>query len=115
MRCYIVGRAGFELQWRALEGGMFKAHVLDHLTAALVRWQLLQPSLFAIEHADAGRTIDFMPTENKEIAVDVLYVHLEVRRTLGTVDHHGHAMFVGDAHDVLDRVDRSEDVAHMTN
>ena len=115
MRGNIVGRTGLKLQRRTLEGGMLKAHVLNHLTTPLIRRQLLQPSLFAIEHANACGTIDLVSAEDKEIAVDVLDIHLEVGRTLSTVDHHGHTMLVGNAHDVLHRIDRTKDVAHMTN
>ena len=54
-----------------------------------------------------------MAAERKEIAVHCLHVDSKVGSALGTVDHYRHAVFVGYAYHLLDRIDRSEHVAHV--
>ena len=115
MRCDIIRRTGLELQWRLLKRSLLKAHMLNHLSPTLIRRQTVEPVFLAIEYANARGAVHLMPTEDKEVAVKVLHVDLEMRRALGAVDHHGNTVGMGDAHDILHRVDRTEDVAHVGN
>lgn len=57
---YIIRCSGLKLQRRLLKGRLLKADMLYHLTATLVRRQLVEPVLLAVEDAHTGRTIDLM-------------------------------------------------------
>ena len=89
--------------------------MLNHLSPTLIRRQTVEPVLLAIEHADARRTVHLMTAEDKEVAVEILHVDLEMGRALGAVDHHGNVVGMGDAHDILHGINRTEDVAHVGN
>ena len=92
---------------------MFERHRLYHLPAAHIRWDAVEPVLFTIQHANARGTINLMATEGKEVTVEVLHIHTEVRRTLRTIYQHGHAMFVGNANNFLDGIYRTQHIADM--
>ena len=110
---YIVGRTSLKLKRQALESGFLPRHLVDHLTPTLIWRQLLQPLLLAIEHANACRSIHLMAAEGEEVAVHRLHIHLEVRRTLGSVHQHGDAMPMGNADDLLNGIDGSQHITHM--
>ena len=56
-----------------------------------------------------------MSAEGKEVAVDVLHVNGKVRSALCTVDHDGNTVLMGYAHNLLNRIYSSEDIAYMRN
>lgn len=87
--------------------------MLNHLTAALIRRQPVEPFFLAIENADAGRPVHLMSAEHEEIIVEVLHVNLEVRGALSAVYHNRNVMAVGNAYYLLHRVDRAEHIADM--
>src|SRR5262245_23344312 len=67
-------RAGLEPVGRDGVGHLILGHIADHLAAALVGSHGLEVLLLAIEHADAGRTVELMAGEGIEIDVEVLDV-----------------------------------------
>ena len=109
----VVGRSGLEFEGQSLESRLFPCHAVDHLAATLIRRQFFEPFLLAVEYADARRTVHFMAAEGQEIAVERLHVEFRVGRTLGRVNHHGNAVFMGDFNDFFDGILRSEYVADM--
>ena len=87
----------------------------NHLAATLIRRQLLQPRFFAIEHANACGSIDFMTTEHKEIAIHLLHIDLEMGCALRPINHHGNGIFMGNADDFVYRIDGAQHIAYLRN
>ena len=115
---HIVGRSCLELERKMLEHSALEAHALNHLSPTLIRRQAVEPVFLAIKHADSRRAVHLVTAESEEVAVHRLHVYREVGRALGAVNHHGNAMFMGDAYDFVHRIDRSEhvaDVRHANN
>ena len=54
-----------------------------------------------------------MPTESKEITVEVLHIDVEMWCTLCSIDENGNTMSVCYANDILNGIDGSEDIANM--
>ena len=54
-----------------------------------------------------------MTAEGEEVATQCLHIHLEMGCALRCVNQHRHAMFMGDADDVVDGIDGAEHIAHM--
>ena len=54
-----------------------------------------------------------MSAERIEVAVELLHIDGKVGCALRSVNHYGHAMLVGNAHDLVNGVHRSEHVRHM--
>ena len=54
-----------------------------------------------------------MTAEGKEIAVHRLHIHLEMGCALGTVHQDGNAVLMCNFHDFIDRIHRSQHIAHM--
>ena len=102
MRCHIVGSARLELERQALEGGLLPRDFVYHLATTLIRRQLLQPLLLAVEHANACRTVHLMTAERKEVAVHRLDIDLEVRSTLRTIYQNGDAVLMSGLDDLFD-------------
>ena len=67
----------------------------------------------AVEHADAGRTVELVAGEDIEIAADVAHVHVEMHGRLAAVEQHRNAAGMGDAHHLFDRDQCTSDVRHM--
>lgn len=81
--------------------------MLYHLAAALIRRQLLKPTLLAIEHTNASGAVHLVTTKDKEIAIQILHVDGEMRGALGSVDHHGDIVLMGNGDHLLHRIDRA--------
>ena len=113
MRGDVIGCARLELQWRSLERNLVERHMADHLASSLIGWQTVEPFFLTIQHTNARGAICFVAAENKEIAINVLHVHLEVGRTLRTIYHHRHAMGMRRGRHLLYRIDGTQHVAHL--
>ena len=87
--------------------------MLYHLAAAFGRRQLVEPSLFAVEHAQTRRTIHLVGRADKEIAVQCLQVDGHMRCGLRAVDTHGHTMCVRNPDNLLHGVDNPQHIAHL--
>ena len=74
---------------------------------------LLQKGLPAIQHTDPGRPENLVPREDEEVAVQVLHIHREVRRGLGTINQDRNAMRVSQCDQPLDWVDRTEGIGEV--
>ena len=109
----VVGRASLELVGEVVEGGALERDGLYHLAAAHVGRDAVEPLFLAVEYADACGAVYLMSTESEEVAVEVLYIHLEVGRTLCSVNEDRDIVGVGYADDVLDGVDGAQDVADV--
>ena len=111
--CHVVRRAGLELVGQVVESGAPEADRLYHLAATHVWRDAVEPALLAVEHADARGTVYLMPAEGEEVAVEFLHVDGNMGRALGTVDKDGHAVLVGNADDVADRIHGPQHVADV--
>ena len=87
--------------------------MLNHLATTLIGRETVEPFLLAIEDADSCGAVHLMTGESEEVAIEVLDIDGEVGNALGTVDHHRNPMLMGDADDVLNGIDGSENIAHM--
>ena len=110
---YVIRCTSLELEWQALESSLLPSHLVNHLAAALIWWQLFEPLLFAVEYADAGRTIHLVTAEGKKVAIYRLNVHLEVWRALGTIHQYGDAVGVSSLDNLLNGINRTQYVAHV--
>ena len=54
-----------------------------------------------------------MPTESKEITVEVLHIDVEMWCTLSPIDENGNTMSVCYANDILNGIDGSKHIADM--
>ena len=109
----VVGRAGFELEGQLVERGALEGDVLNHLAAALVGGQAVEPVFLAVEHADARGTVDLVAGEDVEVGVERLHVDGHVGDALGTVHQHGDAVGMGGGYHFAHGVHRAEDVADV--
>ena len=109
----IIGCSCLKLERKTLENCLLEAHALNHLSPTLVRRQAVEPVFLAIQHADTGRAVHLVTTEREEVAVHCLYVYGKVGRTLGTVNQHRHAVFMGNTYYLFHRIDRTEHVADV--
>ena len=109
------GSSCFKAGWYVGVGRLFECHVLDHFAAAVVRRHAVEYVVLAVKYADAGRSVHLVAAECEKIAVELLYVNLDVRRTLGGVDQNlglrGELAHGGD--DFFNRVDGADGVAHV--
>ena len=104
-----------ELKRQSLEGRFLPRYLIDHLSPTLIRRQLLEPFLLAIEHTNTRWSVHLMTAESEEIAIHVLHVNLHVRSTLGTVNQHGNIMLVSHLSDLLYGIHCAKHVADMGN
>ena len=109
----IIGRARLEFERQLVPRCLLPADGANHLTATLIRRQTVEPLLASVEHADARRPIHLVSAESQEVAADVAHVDRYMRCTLRSIHQHGDAMTVSQGRNVLDRIDRAQDVAHM--
>ena len=105
-----VRRAGLELERDLVPGRPGEADPLDHVAAALVGRHGLQMLGPAVEHAHARRPVELVAGEDEKVGAQVLNVDRDVLHGLGCVDQHRQAALVRQAHDLVDRVDRAQDV-----
>ena len=108
-----IGRTGLKLIRKLIEDRLLERHGSDHLTSALIRWQLLEPFLLTVKHADSGRTIDLMPGKNIELRIEILHVDRHMRHGLRTIYQYRHAMLMSDSDDLFHRIDRAEHVGDV--
>ncbi len=94
-------------------GSAGPADMFDHLSATLIRRQLLKPVLLAIEQPYAGRTVHLMCRAGKEIAVKIRNIDRQMRCRLRTVDADRYALGVCQTDDLLNGVDDSQHVAYV--
>ena len=85
MRTHIVGCTGFKLIGETLESGVLKSHTRYHFSTTLIRGKLVEQVFLTIKHANACGTVDFVSTEDHEIAVQGLYVNSKMGHTLRTI------------------------------
>ncbi|GJE42658.1 hypothetical protein AEGHOMDF_1830 [Methylobacterium soli] len=107
------GRPGLEAVRRVVVGDGVLGDGTDHLAAALVGGQALEPFALPVEHADPGRSVDLVAGEDVEIAIEGAHVDAAVDGALGPVEQHRHAVGMGDADDLLGRRHRAEHVRHV--
>ena len=106
-------RAGLEAVRRRVVGHALGRHDVDHLAATVEGRQGGQHIVLAVEHADAGRSVDLVTGEDVEIGVEVAHVDVEMHGALRPVDHDRDPACVGDADHLLDGRDRAEHVRHV--
>ena len=94
----------FEFLRQGSEGGFFKTHGADHLTAAHIRRHGLQPLLLSIQHAGSGGGINLMSGENIEVAIQRLNVYGFVNYALRTIHQHRNTMTMANCHQILYRI-----------
>ena len=109
----IVGGACLELVGQVIVGGVLKGDVLDHLATALIGGQTVEPRFLAVEDSHACGTIDFVPGEGEEVAIEVLHIDGHVGHGLCSVDEDGDAVLMSDADDFLHGVHRAEHIADV--
>src|SRR5580692_4790963 len=85
-------RAGFEFVRRVAVGDAVLEHFADHFAAAIERRHGGKMLIFAVKHADAGRTVKLVTGEGVEVAVDVAHVDVEVHRPLRAVEQYRNAV-----------------------
>ena len=110
---HIVGCAGLELERQMTERSLLESDSLYHLASTLIGRHTVEQVGFSVEYANARGAIHLVAAENKEIAIHGLHVHLEMRRALRPVHHHGYAMGMRHLHDTLHGVYRAQDITHM--
>ena len=99
-----VDRTGLELvrqlgKDRALAGDGF-----DHLAAGEERRHSVQQLLAAVEDADPHGAVDLMSRKGKEIRVQRLHVHRDMRRALRAVNDHHRADTVRQRRELADGI-----------
>ena len=105
-----VGSASLEFIRQFIEGCTLERHRLDHLATTLVGHHLFEPFALAIKHTYSRRAINLMTREDKEVAIQILDIHLDMRYRLCTIDEDRHALLVSEFDDFLDRIDRSQHI-----
>ena len=113
VRTHIVGRARFELKRQAFEGGVLKSDAGDHLSAPLIGRELLQQCFFAVKHAHAGGTVDFVCAEREKIAIQLLHIDRKMRHTLRAVHQEVGTGVVRHPRHLAYGIHRAEYVAHL--
>ena len=108
-----IGCAGLKFQRRFLEGGAAERDMLDHLAAALIGRNPVEPFAASPENADALRTIHLVRREGVEIGSELLHVDLEVGYSLSAVDNHASPFFVGVCGHFLHRVYGAEHIGNV--
>ena len=81
-----VGRSGLELQRHGGIGRAGEGHAVDHVAAPEERGHGIEQRPLAVQHADAGRTVELVAREGIEVAVERLHVHAAVHHPLAAVD-----------------------------
>ena len=112
---YVIRSAGLKLKGQSFKGGLFPCHLVNHLSSALIRWKFLQPSLLAIEHANARWSIHLMAAKGIEVTIHVLHVNLHVRRTLCSIYHDRYSVLMGYADNVGNWINCSKHVTDMSH
>ena len=56
-----------------------------------------------------------MTTESKELAIQILYIDLEMRCALSSIHHHGHIMLMSYLDHLFHRIHRTEHIAYLGN
>ena len=110
---YVIWGASLELEWQTLKGGLLPSHLVNHLAAALIWGQLLEPLFLTVEHANASRAVHLMSAESKKVAIYRLYVNLEVGGALGAVYQYRDAVGVSYLDNLLNRINRTQHIADM--
>ena len=105
-----VRGAGLELPGQLVVRRLLERDGRDHVAAALVRRELLEPRLRAVERADAGRAVHLVARHRVEVAAERRDVDREVRRGLRAVHEDGHVARLREADELLDGIDRAERV-----
>ena len=96
-----------------MPAGVLEGDVADHLAAAHVGGQLLEPGAFAVEHADAGGPVHFVARKGEEVAVERLDIDASVRGALSAVHEHRNAVSMCRLDDSLNGRLHTQHVAHM--
>jgi len=107
------GSSRLEFERQLVVGGSFEGDILNHLSASLVRWHLLQQLFAAVHDTDTHGTVQFVARETVEVAAKGLHVHRHVGDGLRSVDEDGYIVVVGYAHYFGDWIDGAECVADM--
>src|ERR1700734_2945809 len=105
--------AGLETMWRMVVGDSAPRAFLDHLAAALVWRQLLKKFSLAVKHADTRGAINFVPSENVEVCIEVAHVDVKVHGALRAIDQHGDRSLVRDSDELLDWDRGPKHVRHL--
>ena len=56
-----------------------------------------------------------MTTKYKEVTINILHINLKVRSALSTINKNRNIMFMRYAHNILNRINCSQDIAYMSN
>jgi len=85
----------------------------DHVPAAEKRRHRLEQLATPVQDADAGRAVGLVARPRVEVRVDRADVDRELRHGLRSVDDDDRARGVRTADDLVQRVDRAQDVGHV--
>src|SRR5437773_7079774 len=105
-----VRRAALELEGDIVPLRSAEVDLADHLSPAHQWLHLLEPLLLPVQHPDPRGTEHLVAAEREEVRVHLLDVHGHVVDALGAVHDANRTDLVGPLRDLLDRVDRPEDV-----
>ncbi len=104
--------AGFETQWRRLEFRAIPLHARDHFAAVLPGLHGLQMFMLAVQHANAGRAVKFVPGADQKIAIQLPDIETLMHSGLRRIHQHRHARDMGDAHNIRHRRQRAQHIGH---
>ena len=89
-------RAGLETMRRRVVGHRVPRDRLDHLAAAGVGRQVLEPFTLSVKRADARGAIKLVAGDDVEIDIEVAHIDVEMHRALRSIDQHRNAARVRD-------------------
>src|SRR5690242_18378201 len=96
---------GFKLVRDRIVNRFLECYRQDHVAATLEWLHAFQQFRLAVENADAGRTAEFVSGKSIEIAIEVLYVHRQVRNGLGPIDQYRNTSRMREGNHMVDRID----------
>src|SRR6266478_9960827 len=108
-----VRGARLELPWQFVVFGPFESNRTDHIAATLPWWHCFQQACLAIERSNPRRSVELVPGEYVEVAVERLHVDRLMRYGLGAVNQHRNSARLGEADHIFDGHDGAERVGDM--
>ena len=85
---------------------MLERHVANHLAAALIRRNPVEPFGLAIEHAHTCRAVDLMRRKGVKVHVRRLHIDRAMGHRLRTIHKDRHPVRMCHASDLRHRIDR---------
>ena len=101
-------------------GCIFAGNVFNHLSAAEEWWHFFQDGALSVKSADSHWTAKLVGAKGKKVCVQILNVHLNMWKALGTVNNNNGSLcsvanLVGIGGNFFYRVCNSKYVANMGN